>query len=195
MRWSGGNFICLVADDGDDGSEMVGACDLTLLPAGGPKMSREGLVVDVPSQLALAPDAHFLYLTGMVVPEKYRRRRIGQSLLSQCAAMAPKMQPPPACIALHVDANNAPARGLYQAAGYRVVGGEGAGEGEASGDEREEKKADGGGGGWSFPSLGLGKRTSPKVKKAVLMVKWLPPKVNDGEDVADDLFGLRNRKW
>lgn len=194
MRWSGGNFICLVADDGDDGSEMVGACDLTLLPAGGPKKSREGLVVDVPSQLALAPDAHFLYLTGMVVPEKYRRRRIGQSLLSRCAALAPKMQPPPACIALHVEADNAPARGLYQAAGFRVVGGEGAGEGRSSGDGGEEKKANGGGG-WSFPSLGLGKMTSPKVKKEVLMVKWLPPHVDDEEDVDDDLFGLRNRKW
>ena len=64
VRWSGGNFVCLVADDGGDGSEMVGACDLTLLPAGGPKKSREGLVADVPSQLALDDDAHFLYLTA-----------------------------------------------------------------------------------------------------------------------------------
>ena len=39
VRWSGGNFICLVADDGNDGSAMVGACDLTLLPAGGDKKS------------------------------------------------------------------------------------------------------------------------------------------------------------
>ena len=42
VRWSGGDFVCLVADDGADGSAMVGACDLTLLPAGGPKRSREG---------------------------------------------------------------------------------------------------------------------------------------------------------
>jgi hypothetical protein len=26
---------CLVADDGREGAEMVGTCDLTLLPAGG----------------------------------------------------------------------------------------------------------------------------------------------------------------
>ena len=68
VRWSGGNFVCLVADDGRDGTEMVGACDLTLLPAGGPKKSKEGLVADVPSQLHLEPDAHFLYLTVRTSP-------------------------------------------------------------------------------------------------------------------------------
>ena len=78
--------MCLVADDGGAGSDMVGACDLTLLPAGGAKKSKEGLVADVPAQLALAPDAHFVYLTGMVVPVAYRLRRTGQALLSKSSA-------------------------------------------------------------------------------------------------------------
>ena len=96
MRWSGGNFLCLVADDGEDGSALVGACDLTLLPAGGPKRSREGLVADVPTELNLPEDTHFLYLTGMVVPATYRRRGIGQALLHRCEAMAGKIEPAPA---------------------------------------------------------------------------------------------------
>ena len=80
--------MCLVADNGEDGSALVGACDLTLLPAGGPKRSREALVADVPALLNLPPDGHFLYLTGMVVPSTFRRRGIGQALLRRSEAMA-----------------------------------------------------------------------------------------------------------
>lgn len=163
VRWSGGNFVCLVADDGGDGSEMVGACDLTLLPAGGPKKSREGLVADVPSDLALEEDTHFLYLTGMVVPTAYRRRGIGQALLAKSEVLAAKMAPTPVCIALHVDKDNAPAQGLYKAGGYKVVGDD---EEKDDGGEKQSK-----GGGWSLSSFGIGKRA---LKRQVLMVKWLP---------------------
>ena len=97
----------LALDDDADGSAMVGACDLTLLPAGGPKRSREGLVADVPAQLALDPDAdHFLYLTGMVVPGRMRRRGVGRALLAQSERLAAKMRPRPRCVALHVSKKN-----------------------------------------------------------------------------------------
>lgn len=160
---------------------MVGACDLTLLPAGGAKKSREGLVADVPSQLALAPDAHFLYLTGMVVPAAYRRRRIGQALLARSEALAPRMTPAPCCIALHVDRENDPARALYRAAGYRSVGDGEEGEGGGGGSGGEKKVV-----GWGFPALGMGKNAKTAPKRQVLMVKWLP--VNAGrseEDVSE----------
>jgi ribosomal protein S18 acetylase RimI-like enzyme len=175
VRWSGGDFVCLVADDGADGSAMVGACDLTLLPAGGPKRSREGLVADVPAQLALDPDAdHFLYLTGMVVPGRMRRRGVGRALLAQSERLAAKMRPRPRCVALHVSKKNDAARGLYERAGYASVedlaDGAGGGEGAARDD---------GGLLASFPLAypaggllgGMGKK--PASRDEALMVKWL----------------------
>ena len=161
VRWSGGNFVCLVADDGVDGSELVGACDLTLLPASGPKRSREGLVDRVPSRLELNDADDFLYLTGMVVPPRMRRRGIARALLKRAEALAPKMRgdgkdAPPVCIALHVSADNASARALYESAGYVEVAEEGAAK------ERE--------GGWSFPGFG-GRGGS--AGNGVLMVKRL----------------------
>jgi ribosomal protein S18 acetylase RimI-like enzyme len=163
VRWSGGNFLCLVADDGEDGSALVGACDLTLLPAGGPKRSREGLVADVPTELNLPEDTHFLYLTGMVVPATYRRRGIGQALLLRCEAMAGKIEPAPACVALHVDKNNTGARKLYAGAGFTYVGWS---EGDDSDPSRTSE--DTGGLPWRLP---FGKK---KAKTEVLMVKWTP---------------------
>jgi len=163
VRWSGGNFLCLVADDGEDGSALVGACDLTLLPAGGPKRSREGLVADVPTELNLPEDTHFLYLTGMVVPATYRRRGIGQALLHRCEAMAGKIEPAPACVALHVDKNNTGARKLYAGAGFTYVGWS---EGDDSDPSRTSE--DTGGLPWRLP---FGKK---KAKTEVLMVKWTP---------------------
>ena len=136
----------------------------------------------------------------MVVPERYRRRRIGQALLSKSLELAGKMTPQPACVALHVDAANVPARGLYEAAGYKLVGeeeeeeedGEGGlgGEGKA---EREKKTA-----GWSFASLGKmvggggggGKKKGKK--REVLMVRWLPPREKEMDDLG---FDLGTRKW
>ena len=163
MRWSGGNFLCLVADDGEDGSALVGACDLTLLPAGGPKRSREGLVADVPTELNLPEDGHFLYLTGMVVPSTYRRRGIGHALLARCEAMAGKIEPAPACVALHVDKNNTGAHKLYAGAGFTYVGWS---EGDDSDPSRTSE--DTGGLPWRLP---FGKK---KAKTEVLMVKWTP---------------------
>ena len=123
----------------------------------------------------------------MVVPEKFRRRRIGHALLSKSREMAPKMVPPPACIALHVNADNVPARGLYEAAGYELVG-------DGDGDGGEGEAAAAGGGGWGFPSLGMkggGKKALGKKKREVLMVKWLPAPEAD----EDDLFDLGKRRW
>ena len=175
VRWSGGNFICLVADDGSDGSAMVGACDLTLLPAGGDKKSKEGLVADVPAQLGLPEDAHFLYLTGMVVPASMRRGGIGDALLREAQEIAARLDPQPSCVALHVRDENAPAVGLYGKAGYVSVADlrDGAGGGDAKRSrETTQTLMD------SFPlkfpsgrALGFGKK--PATRDETLMVKWL----------------------
>ena len=157
--------MCLVADNGEDGSALVGACDLTLLPAGGPKRSREALVADVPALLNLPPDGHFLYLTGMVVPSTFRRRGIGQALLRRSEAMARKIQPAPECVALHVDVANVAARRLYANAGYQYVGWSEGGSEDKGEDEKEDKE----GLPWRLP-FGLPK----KPKTEVLMVKWTP---------------------
>ena len=175
VRWSGGNFICLVADDGSDGSAMVGACDLTLLPAGGDKKSKEGLVADVPAQLGLPEDAHFLYLTGMVVPASMRRGGIGDALLRETREIAARLDPKPSCVALHVRRENAPAVGLYAKAGYVSVADlrDGAGGGDANEDAALSETLLG-----SFPlkfpsgrALGFGKK--PATRDETLMVKWL----------------------
>ena len=185
MRWSGGNFVCLVADDGSDGSPMVGACDVTLLPAGGEKRSREGLVADVPAQLSLPPDDHFLYLTGMVVPTSMRRRGVGRALLARTEAIASKMRPRPSCVALHVDKTNDAARGLYAAVGFEAVDDarDGGGGGEGAGREDAGLMA-------SFPLafpsgglLGIGRKAASR--NEVLMVKRLPP-AEQHDDVAGD---------
>lgn len=180
VRWSGGNFICLVADDGNDGSAMVGACDLTLLPAGGDKKSKEGLVADVPAQLGLPEDAHFLYLTGMVVPASMRRGGIGDALLRETQEIAARLDPRPSCVALHVRDENAPAVGLYGKAGYVSVADlrDGAGGGDAkrfretNANSTTQTLLD------SFPlkfpsgrALGFGKK--PATRDETLMVKWL----------------------
>jgi ribosomal protein S18 acetylase RimI-like enzyme len=184
VRWSGGNFVCLVADDGSDGSAMVGACDVTLLPAGGDKRSKEGLVADVPEQLELRADEYFLYLTGMVVPVKNRRAGIGDALLREAESVAGKLETRPKCIALHVSKDNDPAIGLYRKAGYEMVsdlrdgtgGGDAAAASARTSDEEKEKKVLG-----SFPlrfprgggALGVfGKK--PATRNEILMVKRLP---------------------
>ena len=187
VRWSGGNFICLVADDGADGSPMVGACDVTLLPAGGEKRSREGLVADIPAQLSLPPDDHFLYLTGMVVPASMRRRGVGRALLARTEAIAPKMRPRPSCVALHVDKSNDAARGLYASVGFEAVADmrDGGGGGEGAGREDAGLMA-------SFPLafpsgglLGIGRKAASR--NEVLMVKRLPDVQGGGDgDVAGD---------
>lgn len=182
VRWSGGNFICLVADDGNDGSAMVGACDLTLLPAGGDKKSKEGIVRDVPAQLGLPPDAHFLYLTGMVVPAAMRRGGIGDALLREAEALAERLDPKPTCVALHVRNENGPALGLYSKAGYVAVADlrDGAGGGDANENENEDENENArtktllGSFPLKFPSggaLGFGKK--PATRDETLMVKWL----------------------
>lgn len=186
VRWSGGDFICLVADDGDVDdlddnkiiNKMVGACDLTLLPAGGAKKSKEGLVADVPEQLDLDSNDTFLYLTGMVVPKKNRRKGIGDALLSECESIAKKIKTKkPKCIALHVSKTNDAAIGLYQKAGYAAIGdiddGTGAGDAIQSDDKKEEGLFA------SFPlnfpggsdTFSFGKK--PATRNEMLMVKWL----------------------
>jgi ribosomal protein S18 acetylase RimI-like enzyme len=90
-----------------------------------------------------------------------RRRGIARALLKRAEALAPKMRgdgkdAPPVCIALHVSADNASARALYESAGYVEVAEEGAAK------ERE--------GGWSFPGFG-GRGGS--AGNGVLMVKRL----------------------
>ena len=136
----------------------------------------------------------------MVVPERYRRRRIGQALLSKSLELAGKMTPQPVCVALHVDAANVPARGLYEAAGYDLVGEDdkeedGEGGGEGGGKVKSEKKR----GGWNFASLGKmvgggggggGKKKGKK--REVLMVRWLPPREKEIDDLG---FDLGTRKW
>lgn len=154
VRWSAGNFICLVAKGAEE--EIVGACDLTLLPAGGPKKPQEALVKDVATDLGLDESDHFAYLTGMVVPVSYRRQGIGQALLAKSEAISPKMTPAPACIALHVDESNAAARALYSGAGF----------------EEAEQPSKGQSAGFQLPF-------QPKTRPKVLMVKWLPPPLED----------------
>jgi ribosomal protein S18 acetylase RimI-like enzyme len=178
VRWSGGNFICLVADDGSDGSAMVGACDLTLLPAGGDKKSKEGIVADVPTQLGLPEDAHFLYLTGMVVPVAMRRGGIGDALLREAESVAERLDPKPTCVALHVRNENGPALGLYSKAGYVAVADsrDGAGGGDANENENENARTKTLLSSFplKFPSggaLGFGKK--PATRDETLMVKWL----------------------
>ena len=166
---------------------MVGACDVTLLPAGGEKRSREGLVADIPAQLSLPPDDHFLYLTGMVVPASMRRRGVGRALLARTEAIAPKMRPRPSCVALHVDKSNDAARGLYASVGFEVVADvrDGGGGGEGAGREDAGLMA-------SFPLafpsgglLGIGRKAASR--NEVLMVKRLPDVQGDGDgDVAGD---------
>ena len=148
---------------------------------------REGLVADIPAQLSLPPDDHFLYLTGMVVPASMRRRGVGRALLARTEAIAPKMRPRPSCVALHVDKSNDAARGLYASVGFEVVADvrDGGGGGEGAGREDAGLMA-------SFPLafpsgglLGIGRKAASR--NEVLMVKRLPDVQGDGDgDVAGD---------
>ena len=135
VRWSGGNFICLVADDGADGSPMVGACDVTLLPAGGeekqggPRRRHPRAALPPPRRPFPLPHRH-----GRSRVHAPPRRRASASARTE--AIAPKMRPRPSCVALHVDKSNDAARGLYASVGFEVVadvrdgaGGRGGGEG------------------------------------------------------------------
>ena len=196
VRWSGGDFVCLVADDGgeiDDGGDddddkkresseknkkakIVGACDLTLLPAGGKKKSKEGLVGDVPAQLGLNETSHFLYLTGMVVPTEFRRMGIGDALLGRCKTVAKNLtDKKPKCVALHVADANAPAIGLYLKNGFVTVEdlNDGTGAGDAASEKKDLQKLFN-----SFPlnfpsgsDFGFGKKAASR--NETLMVFWL----------------------
>ena len=105
-----------------DGNDIVGACDLTLLPAFGPKASRESRVKNGVKLLRLSNESNFLYLTGMTTRSANRRMGVGKALLEECDVIAQKMEKSrPKCIALHVAKNNANAIGLYESCGYRIV--------------------------------------------------------------------------
>ena len=105
-----------------DGNDIVGACDLTLLPAFGPKASRESRVKNGVKLLRLSNESNFLYLTGMTTRSANRRMGVGEALLEECDVIAQKMEKiRPKCIALHVAKNNANAIGLYESCGYRIV--------------------------------------------------------------------------
>ena len=130
--------------------------------------------------MGLPEDAHFLYLTGMVVPASMRRGGIGDALLREAQEIAARLDPRPSCVALHVRDENAPAVGLYGKAGYVSVADlrDGAGGGDAkrfretNAVSTTQTLMD------SFPlkfpsgrALGFGKK--PATRDETLMVKWL----------------------
>jgi ribosomal protein S18 acetylase RimI-like enzyme len=90
----------------------------------------------------------------MAVLPECRRRGVGARLLEACDEYAGRMDPKPAAIALHVDADNEAAIGLYQKYGYAKI------------IEREVDDAFGRLNRAFVKAFGSG-------KKKVLMVRWL----------------------
>lgn len=160
IRYSGEAFVLLEAtkrgdaEGGEDQTVVVGCVDLTRLPAYGPKASKETLVQRVPEALGLTEQGHFAYLSGMAVLPECRRRGVGARLLEACDEYAGRMDPKPAAIALHVDADNEAAIGLYRKYGYAKI------------IEREVDDAFGRLNRAFVKAFGSG-------KKKVLMVRWL----------------------
>ena len=157
IRYSGEAFVLLEATRAEASGEdrtVVGCVDLTRLPAYGPKASKETLVQRVPEALGLTEQGHFAYLSGMAVLPECRRRGVGAHLLKACDEYAGRMDPKPAAIALHVDADNEAAIGLYQKYGYAKI------------IEREVDDAFGRLNRAFVKAFGSG-------KKKVLMVRWL----------------------
>ena len=160
IRYSGEAFVLLEATKrgdakgGEDQTVVVGCVDLTRLPAYGPKASKETLLQRVPEALGLTEQGHFAYLSGMAVLPECRRRGVGARLLEACDEYAGRMDPKPAAIALHVDADNEAAIGLYQKYGYAKI------------IEREVDDAFGRLNRAFVKAFGSG-------KKKVLMVRWL----------------------
>ena len=154
IRYSGEAFVLLEATTRGEEEEVVGCVDLTRLPAYGPKASKETLVQRVPEALGLTEQGHFAYLSGMAVLPDCRRRGVGARLLEACDEYAGRMDPKPAAIALHVDADNEAAIGLYQKYGYAKI------------IEREVDDAFGRLNRAFVKAFGSG-------KKKVLMVRWL----------------------
>ena len=175
-----------------DGNDIVGACDLTLLPAFGPRASRESRVKNGVKLLRLSNESNFLYLTGMTTRSANRRMGVGKALLEECDVIAQKMEKSrPKCIALHVAKNNASAIGLYESCGYRIVseatttkvdcsGGDG---GKSSGSSNDEKSPSSFGD--KFMQFANKMGSVPKIvgdggeEEVHFMVKWIRPDVID----------------
>ena len=105
-----------------EGNDIVGACDLTLLPAFGPKASRESRVKKGVKLLKLSNESTFLYLTGMTTRSENRRMGVAKALLEECDIIAERMQNSrPKCICLHVEKKNTSAIRLYESCGYRTI--------------------------------------------------------------------------
>jgi ribosomal protein S18 acetylase RimI-like enzyme len=175
-----------------DGNDIVGACDLTLLPAFGPKASRESRVKNGVKLLRLSNESNFLYLTGMTTRSANRRMGVGKALLEECDVIAQKMEKSrPKCIALHVAKNNASAIGLYESCGYRIVSeatttkvdGSGGDGDKNSGSSNEEKSPSSFGD--KFMQFANKMGSVPKIggdggeEEVHFMVKWIRPDVID----------------
>tara|TARA_B100001540_G_scaffold317214_1_gene349503 strand:- start:476 stop:1636 length:1161 start_codon:yes stop_codon:yes gene_type:complete len=164
-----------------EGNDIVGACDLTLLPAYGPKASRELRVKNGIKLLSLSNESNFLYLTGMTTRSANRRMGIGKALLEECDAIARKMaKSRPKCIALHVAKDNTSAIGLYESCGYRIVS-------ETQGVNSSERSSNSGSGpsslGDKFMQFANKMASVPKIggveEEVHFMVKWIRPDVID----------------
>ena len=165
---------------------MVGACDVTLLPAGGEKRSREGLVADIPAQLS-PPRRPF------PLPHRHGRSRVHAPPRRRARASGPHGGHR-AEDASATELRGAPrgqvqrrGEGLYASVGFEVVADvrDGGGGGEGAGREDAGLMA-------SFPLafpsgglLGIGRKAASR--NEVLMVKRLPDVQGDGDgDVAGD---------
>lgn len=85
-------------------------CDGSLVPLQLTKINRR--------QAAIAPRSLQPYLANLLVSTDYRKRGIGQLLLSQCIEEAKNRQQP---LHLHVQTSSLPALALYSKNGFQIV--------------------------------------------------------------------------